>query len=475
MLMLYNSQINTPNKLLSIDGDGNVVASIDVDSIALLGSVLEIADISSSTYTASANLGVDYAVALSSANAQFAIGIDRSVAISGTDITVKTSDSLYVNQIAFNLPSASFEGILSTGALTADRTYSLPNNSGTIALTSDIVVQSLADTLAVGNTTGANDILLSDFQRLVGETSLWSLDFGDSSFPYMYLANAAGNQFVYSDVDGLSINHLTTLALTLVNGSTQPFIAKVGTSATTGSASGIAHAYLNTLSGSFDINIAYSVILGGQGINAKTAYTAYANRLGLVNNGASFEGILLATTLTADRTYTLPDRTGTVIVGWLPPSLDNSNFASLGASIVQNTGAGVHYVFDAASDDQIFGSINLHNNNIAYDGSDIQLVLSYQLSGSAIAPGDNVIFNFSYSLVRADGTENANTKVTTVIHTINVESLTLDVLYTEAFPTITGLTSADILNITLERNSTGAGADTYDGDFNLFAMNLTRV
>lgn len=185
--------------------------------------------------------------------------------------------------------------------------------------------ESLADTLTIGNTTGANDILLADFQRLVGETSLWSLDFGDSGYPYMYLTNAAGNQYLYVDDTGFYIQHLNTIILSVLNGSVKPIVAKLGTSATTGTVAGIAHLYLNSFGGATNANVRYSVILGGNNITARTDSTAYANQIGFVNNGAAFEGILKSTSLTANRTYTLPNVSGNVIVQSSAPAYTVTN------------------------------------------------------------------------------------------------------------------------------------------------------
>jgi hypothetical protein len=70
----------------------------------------------------------------------------------------------------------------------------------------------------------------------------------------------------------------------------------------------------NSVDSQINQNVNNSVIVGGDGITAKTDNTAYVNQVGFNNNGESFEGLMYAETLTADRTYELPNASGNVCI-----------------------------------------------------------------------------------------------------------------------------------------------------------------
>jgi len=59
-------------------------------------------------------------------------------------------------------------------------------------------------------------------------------------------------------------------------------------------------------------NVQNSVIVGGQGITAKTNNTLYTNQISLQESTILFDTILKASTATADRTATLQDASGTI-------------------------------------------------------------------------------------------------------------------------------------------------------------------
>jgi enamine deaminase RidA (YjgF/YER057c/UK114 family) len=68
------------------------------------------------------------------------IGISRSVIVGGTGITAKTSNAAYANKLALNASGSSYETIVSTATLTADRTATLPDASGVIGLVRYVAV-----------------------------------------------------------------------------------------------------------------------------------------------------------------------------------------------------------------------------------------------------------------------------------------------------------------------------------------------
>jgi len=65
-------------------------------------------------------------------------GVDNSIALGGVGLTVKTSNSSYVNQLVLQFPSNLFDTVLRPPAATADRTISLQDGDGTLAFLNDI-------------------------------------------------------------------------------------------------------------------------------------------------------------------------------------------------------------------------------------------------------------------------------------------------------------------------------------------------
>jgi hypothetical protein len=66
------------------------------------------------------------------------LGVANSVAVGGFGLTVKTSNTVYVNQISLQFPLNSFDTVLRPSAATADRTISLQDGDGTLAFLNDI-------------------------------------------------------------------------------------------------------------------------------------------------------------------------------------------------------------------------------------------------------------------------------------------------------------------------------------------------
>lgn len=127
-----------------------------------------------STFTGAARtIGVTGANALflnsgsNSDNTTFNQSVDNSVAIGGVGLTVKTNNTAYANQLSFQEAGNTFDIIVAPSTATADRTQTLQDASGTIALISDIVTENLQDTLTAGNTTGGNNIIMTEGDDII--------------------------------------------------------------------------------------------------------------------------------------------------------------------------------------------------------------------------------------------------------------------------------------------------------------------
>lgn len=66
------------------------------------------------------------------ADSKAVTGVRRTVLASGKGLTAKTSDTLYCNQISLQESGVLFDCIVKSGTITADRTLTLPDQSGEI-------------------------------------------------------------------------------------------------------------------------------------------------------------------------------------------------------------------------------------------------------------------------------------------------------------------------------------------------------
>lgn len=86
----------------------------------------------------------------------------------------------------------------------------------------------------------------------------------------------------------------------------------------------------------FNAGVINSVALGGRGMTIKTSNAAYANQVILNDVGSAFEGIIYPDTLSADRSYILPDTSGKISVITVVPT--SINYLAKDGDIVLGTG-----------------------------------------------------------------------------------------------------------------------------------------
>jgi hypothetical protein len=113
-----------------------------------------------------------------------------------------------IEGVGIVLQGPTYNSQILTGAITANRAYTLPNASGTIALTSDIppaVTPNLNDVLTVGNT--------SVLDAKVGTLGLW-----DTINSYYNKLGTLGNTFYYQLNSGANIFTVSSSSLNLNNG-----------------------------------------------------------------------------------------------------------------------------------------------------------------------------------------------------------------------------------------------------------------
>ena len=158
---------------------------------------------------------------------------------------------------------------------------------------------------------------------------------------------------------------------------------------------------------------------------------------------------------------------------WVPPTLDIQDWIGNGSQQAINTNIGFHRVFkQSPSDDEMRGQSNLLFGPIEYDGTDIFLRLLWQLDNLIPSSGDTVIWELDFAFVKADGTEDADTKSSgTLSLTIDVGSRSVGNLFSDDLPNMPGLDGASLLEMNLRRK---ASVDLYKDPVKLFAVVMFR-
>jgi len=163
---------------------------------------------------------------------------------------------------------------------------------------------------------------------------------------------------------------------------------------------------------------------------------------------------------------------GNVILGgkkWAPTAITLGDLTlGTGTTVGNNIGSGNYVNFDSASDDTVRVNVSLERNGLQYDGSNIDVELYWMKYGPT---GGTVKWELDYTFIELG--DDAYSKADgTFVETIDVTSLVDQTITSTKFPLISGNAGAKILQLTLRRNSTGPGSDTYTGSAELYATNL---
>jgi hypothetical protein len=219
------------------------------------------------------------------------------------------------------------------------RTQTFQDASGTIALLSDIpaslpTTSPLSVVLTNGNTTGANNIIVTDGQDIRSSTSGNTLNLddpaeqvGNSAFSLTQdnSSYGANTSWVYGETNNgmqiaYQISGTEAMGVGVWNGGISPqfFTGKeIGINdnrtqiAQSGNVAKRA-VFVGTRNSSIASTLINVVVVGGNGINASVSDALYTNQLRLQASGNNNDGILDIATLTADRNYTLQDASGTL-------------------------------------------------------------------------------------------------------------------------------------------------------------------
>lgn len=245
-----------------------------------------------------------------------------------------------------------------------------------------------------------------------------------------------------------------------------------------GTASGT-NSYTLTLSPALT-SYAFGQVFDVQFTNANTgASTLNINGLGAVSIVRNGSKVLKSGDILAGQVFSLfYDGTnfqiiGRVSTGWRPSPLSLGDGVSNGASLSPNSGAGYFANFEAGLDDEYMFNLALDKGGLEYDGSDVYIDLYWMKFG---ATGGTVIWEIDYAFVSVG--ENAFTKIdATLSVTVDVTGITNQTLVRTRVPSsgfINGATNAKTLQLTLRRNSSGVGSDSYTGDAEIYGINVEK-
>jgi len=270
------------------------------------------------------------------------------------------------NEIKRNLPNSAYQvALITTGVNTGDEVLDFANLAGfpgtgetgkiylavdtnkiyswTGAVYSEISsVGDLAAVLAAGNATGGTNIIVTtgDFiKSSAGGTQVslassaidMTTDNGGYVTPYIYvdgtyteLSSTDGGAFFHSSktgkffqADGLNKYGLFLGADPAVDngslflGQGVVIVNNTANDQNINPLNSVLGVAINTKSSTIKAGVEYSVILGGDTSVAKTSHTAYVRQIGFHESG-TIEGLLNNLTLTADRAWNFPDKSGTV-------------------------------------------------------------------------------------------------------------------------------------------------------------------
>jgi hypothetical protein len=231
----------------------------------------------------------------------------NSGATYGVEWSAPAAVGVFGSSIEFEGATANnFETTLAVTDPTADRTITLPDATGTVALTSDITVS------ASSTNTFSNKSISLATNTITGTTAEFNTALSDSNFVTTGDTGTVTSTMIANDtIVDADINSAAAIAQSKISGLTTDLAAKASASD------------LTTHTGATEAHGATGAVVGTtntQTLTNKTLTSPVVSGLALSDSSVVFEGssadanetTLTVTNPTADRTITLPDATGTV-------------------------------------------------------------------------------------------------------------------------------------------------------------------
>jgi hypothetical protein len=368
------------------------------------------------------------------------------------DYTIELEDNSGLNAGNLSIPMP---------ILTANRTQTFQDADGTIALLSDI--PSLTGYVTGSGTTNKS-------VRWTSASSIGDGAFNDNGTniglnSVAVASNMMGISANSSATYGLFVDHIASITLNYGIGVTSGggVISKgIVVNTTPSSSESVGGEFVSTQNSAGD----------NYGIKIVTNNIGAGNHYGIqIQDGTQGAGKVLTSDASGRGTWQTPGGSAT----WSPPTKDLSAYLGNGANTLANANAGFQKSFSATANDEVLAEITLFNNNVNYDGSDLQIRLRSQLFNTAPGGGDDVIWEVDYVFLQ-DGDDGDSKTATLISDTIDVSTRTANQLYTDVISTnLTGLSGAHTLGLTIRRRSSGGGADSYPSAVDVFGIELLKV
>jgi hypothetical protein len=159
---------------------------------------------------------------------------------------------------------------------------------------------------------------------------------------------------------------------------------------------------------------------------------------------------------------------------WTPPPVDIGAVNRSGASQVTSAGAGWSLRFGRNGNHEIELQVALFHGGLVYDGAGVTPVLGFAFRDPA-GPGDNVIWSLKHAWIRAGSDDPDAVLDGTNVDTIDVSGLAAGQLHIQPLTALPGKPGAVLLALTLGRQSSGPGSDTFNEHVYLHGLTLLRT
>jgi len=158
---------------------------------------------------------------------------------------------------------------------------------------------------------------------------------------------------------------------------------------------------------------------------------------------------------------------------WKPNSIPLGSLLTSGATFFVNGGAGVYLSLPGNADDTFFFNDTLNKSGLNYDGSDLAIKMNCRLETNG-GGGDDVGLILDYAFI-SDG-DNSDTVVTNVGQVdYDVSTEVQNISFSIQLTTMTGVIGAHTIMITVTRNGTGTGQDSYSDDLEIISMEFVKI
>lgn len=247
-----------------------------------------------------------------------------------------------------------YYGTLDVTDLDANRTYTLPNVSGTVITT--------GDTATVTDTVAANDLTINS-SALISSTAAGTNSFGSNTGAtntYIKL-NAAANKEVGIELD----------------------------------AAGTAEWYVYTPASSSDLRFSNGAtnVVSINSAGDLSLLTANSELKILESTGATYYGVLDVADLDAERTYTLPNVSGTVVTTGDTASVTGTMITNDTVALTTDTSG--NYVASVANGNGITGGSAGSEGAALTLAADVDMLATYDTQTGNVGTGEDTLYTYT--------------------------------------------------------------------------------